>query len=519
MGRLVAVPLGLNPPLKPHPDDSVSRPNLPAAHRYPACARIPCHEGFFMLRHWKTRMCPAWPTGLTIVAVLGLLLGLSSRDARAQAGPGPRPQAAKSKPDDPKAKALFDEVAKAYKTLGSYADHGEFIQAMTIGGKPQKQTTPINVTLARPNKVKIGLGPVEVYSDGKTLTTAVGANLKKYTEEAAPKTISIDMFRQGPTGSILFGGPSGPATFVLLNYLTSSDPGDAIRQLGASLQSAGPNTDGTAFMIDLPDVLDLLLTVEPKTKLLTGIEMKIDPERIKDTLKDGVTIQQWGWRSGEVSTAAIKDQAFAFQPAEGYKKVESLVERQQPQERKTAVHGLVGKPAPDFTLTVLDGPGKTKTITKAELAGKVVVIDFWATWCGPCMMELPEVAKVIENFAGSKKQVVIVALSQDREPEEISKVRELVETTLKEKKITLTGTPVGLIALDPSNTIGTAFEIEGLPTLLLLDAKGVVRSVHVGYDRSAKIPFSSSLASEIDGILEGKPVNPHDDQGKVPAGK
>ena len=42
---------------------------------------------------------------------------------------------------------------------------------------------------------------------------------------------------------------------------------------------------------------------------------------------------------------------------------------------------LLGKPAPEFTLTVLDGPGKTRTITKAELAGKVVVIDFWATWC------------------------------------------------------------------------------------------------------------------------------------------
>jgi thiol-disulfide isomerase/thioredoxin len=62
----------------------------------------------------------------------------------------------------------------------------------------------------------------------------------------------------------------------------------------------------------------------------------------------------------------------------------------------------VGKPAPDFSLTLLDGPGKVKTITKAELAGKVVLIDFWATWCGPCLMELPEIQKLIENYGESR---------------------------------------------------------------------------------------------------------------------
>ena len=163
---------------------------------------------------------------------------------------------------------------------------------------------------------------------------------------------------------------------------------------------------------------------------------------------------------------------------------------------------MVGQPAPDFTLMVYDGPGKTKTLSKADLAGKVVMIDFWATWCGPCMIELPEVQKMVEEYAKKDKELLIVALSQDSKPSEPDAVRKLIEETLEEKKIMLTGSPVGVIGHDPDGTVGSAFNIEGLPTVVILDGKGVVQSVHVGYNENVR----KVLTSEIDTLLSGKSI-------------
>jgi hypothetical protein len=75
----------------------------------------------------------------------------------------------------------------------------------------------------------------------------------------------------------------------------------------------------------------------------------------------------------------------------------------------------------------------------------------------------------------------------------------------------LTGNPVGRVALDPSATIGSAFNVEGIPTLVILDAKGIVQSVRVGYDPDAPEELSKTLAKEIDSLLAGKSlVSPKD---------
>ena len=110
---------------------------------------------------------------------------------------------------------------------------------------------------------------------------------------------------------------------------------------------------------------------------------------------------------------------------------------------------------------------------------------------------------LLEQFSVAETAIV-VALSQDDNSTELAEVRKLVEQTLAQKKINLTGGQAGRIGLDPSKSVGSAFEVEGYPTLVILDGKGIVKSVHVGFNPDAAEPLSKTLAKEIDTLLEGK---------------
>ena len=347
-----------------------------------------------------------------------------------------RGQDASTSHADHEARALFRRVADAYKALDSYSDEGRFVVAMTIGDRPRREARPLRLTFSRPNQIDLDAGSVRLISDGKTLTTLVRP-LKKYTTAPAPATIGIDTFREGPTGPLLFGGPTGAPTFILLNLLMGTDPDTLLDAMGGT-----PRVEADAIRIDHRDGPDLLLRVDPATRLLSAIDLNIAPSRPAD----GPTpsIERFGWTAGAIATRLPADRSFAFVAPEGFTATTDLKARAgEAAGAKYAVEEMIGKPAPDFRLTLLDGPGKTREVAKRDLAGKVVLIDFWATWCGPCIVELPEIKKLVDHYNATKQDVLVVALSQDMLPEELPALRTLVEKTLAEKGIDLTAGPAG----------------------------------------------------------------------------
>jgi len=129
-----------------------------------------------------------------------------------------------------------------------------------------------------------------------------------------------------------------------------------------------------------------------------------------------------------------------------------------------ALHDAVVQ-ASGFSLTALDG----KTYSLDALRGKVVLLNFWATWCPPCRREMPDMQKLYERF--SSKGLVVLAVSDEK--------RETVEDFLKKQNYTFP------VVLDPGRKVNTAFGIEGIPNSFLFDREGrlVAQSIDMRTER------------------------------------
>ncbi len=445
--------------------------------------------------------------------ILGLV-GLAS----SAAADGP-----KGPPMEPEARARLDALIASYKALPAYADHGETTLVVKVGEKELRQVQKASVAFSRPNKLDVRTDLVRVVSDGATVSTAV-VPLKTVQAIPAPKKLAESILRGGPLGAIEFGGVSGLPLVHVLNLVIGDEPErlifDFAPKVTAEPDRAIGATSYRVLRLDEADNYDWRFLIDPRTGLLAFVDLVVEGDATKSSIAGGDThVESLRWASGAVSSEVPGDGAFAFVTPEGFASVARLeaaapkpeaAAAAAPAERKAGAeaHPLVGKPAPDFALDVLDGPGKLRKVTRADLAGKVVMIDFWATWCGPCLKELPDVQGLIESYAKAKKGVVVVALSIDQaEAGDLKAARSTVEATLKERKLALAGVgeadnPVGLVALDPLGKIAAAYGVEAIPFVVLIDAQGVIRTVHVGLtDRDV-------FAAEIDALLAGKPPGP-----------
>jgi cytochrome c biogenesis protein CcmG, thiol:disulfide interchange protein DsbE len=128
-----------------------------------------------------------------------------------------------------------------------------------------------------------------------------------------------------------------------------------------------------------------------------------------------------------------------------------------------AVVGVETRPrAPRYALTALDGT----RLSPDALRGKVVLVNFWATWCLPCRVEMPLLQRMSERHGDAG--FVVAGLSVDRGP------AESVRTFLRERGVTY---PVAVVGPDVERAFGG---VRGYPTSILIDRTGVVRHVVIG---------------------------------------
>lgn len=139
----------------------------------------------------------------------------------------------------------------------------------------------------------------------------------------------------------------------------------------------------------------------------------------------------------------------------------------------------VGDKAPDFTVEMIDG----SSMTLSQLKGKVVVVNFWATWCPPCREELKHVqAEIIDRFKGEK--FVFLPISR-------GEAAKTVKAFLEKAGYKF---PVGL---DPKQAIYKLFASNYIPRNFVIDKKGNIAYLSVGYDEKEFAELIETVAAEL----------------------
>jgi cytochrome c biogenesis protein CcmG, thiol:disulfide interchange protein DsbE len=128
---------------------------------------------------------------------------------------------------------------------------------------------------------------------------------------------------------------------------------------------------------------------------------------------------------------------------------------------------VVGKAAPDFTLSDING----NTIKLSSFKGKAVLVNFWATWCTPCMDEMPYMQEIYKNWTDKG----LVFLSVDN-GETLTKAKGFID------RYGYTFVPL----VDPKGDVALRYNIRALPTTLLIDKDGILQYMLPGAFPSAK---------------------------------
>jgi peroxiredoxin len=122
---------------------------------------------------------------------------------------------------------------------------------------------------------------------------------------------------------------------------------------------------------------------------------------------------------------------------------------------------VTGAPAPDFTLEDLDG----NPVRLADLEGQVVLVNFWATWCGPCRLEMPALQARYDALKAQGFTVLAVNMDEPRED------------------AALFAQDLGLsfpVLLDPGASVNDLYRVRGYPTTYIVDREGLISRQHVG---------------------------------------
>ncbi len=436
----------------------------------------------------------AWGIG-GFAAVLLVSAGCGGTAAPGVAKPA-APAAAAPRPVSiaPEAREVIDRMAKFLGATNRFTLRQ--VSTTTVSDEAAKKLAgemTHGVRVERPNRLAVVLtgdqpGSGTVISDGQSLVIhQKQKDANRYESSPAPASLSELVDNPHLRAMLAVGGAD-----VVTKALLGEDPATAILEGVQELSVAGTEE------IDGRSCTHLVAKAESGNWDLwvaTGDE----PVPVKFVPAIGQLF--FGGKNVDLSSTVVFDQwrcdpafeaaDFAFVPEDGWEKVDSLTgfadqaRRDRLAAARPSLHPTVGFPGMPLSLVGPDGARFDPAMQK----DKIVVLDFWASWCGPCRASLPVVAQICKEYAD--KGIVFRAVNVKEDPETIRKF-------LAEEPID------ALVVMDTEGTASAAYRVEGIPHTVIIGRDGIVQAVHVG----AGDGMEAKLRKQLDTLLEGKSLAP-----------
>ncbi len=402
------------------------------------------------------------------------------------------------------------EIVKALKSL-----KGESVstwQHEVESQQPIKQDFTTTYAVEKPNKLFIENKDVKAYADGQTLTV-YSKWLKQYVQQPMPEMwllretleqLSSGQIRNIPGEPILRPGMSLEQTLrgiISVERLRNGDEGgqSGLWVHGAAIDERQPGSNPYEFDRFYSDDDHLIHVVRQN---MTAMYQDM-ADRIAAEDSEGLAVPKKAPRYLKVGTTTtykrelnpkVAPETFVFKPGPEDRKVDKFVFIIHPGVKDQIA--LIGKPAPalvgkDFGSKDDKGADlPPATVDISGMKGKVVVLDFWATWCGPCCASLPAMQMIQEKYAD--KPFVLIGMNREHAGDERKVMPFLARRNLTIRQFN-----------DVSGKAAEAFfTTNSIPCVVILDQEGNIADIENGY-----LPGKEKeLMAKLEKLFAGKPV-------------